>query len=69
MIYQALTSVVDIIYLIGKVAEIAATVVALGIPVVGKFDLGAFVSFCREEYQCEASFLAVVPLSSVKPSA
>jgi hypothetical protein len=58
-IHQFLASGVDVVYGIGEVTEIAALVVLLRVPVVGKLNLSVLISLGCEEYQAKPSLLEI----------
>jgi hypothetical protein len=43
-------------------AEVAATVIGLGVPIVGEFDLSLLVTRRCKEYEGKSAFLAILAL-------
>src|SRR3546814_17453759 len=66
-IHQALARLVDIVDAIGDVAEIAAAVIALLVPVPGQFQLRVLVAGRCKVDQREAALFIVVPTNLPQP--
>ena len=59
---------VDVVDLVGDVAEVAAARVRLGVPVVRELDLRVLLAFGREEHEREAAGLVVHAPDCFRPS-
>jgi len=60
VIHQPLAGGIDIVDLVGQVAERTADAVLLGVPVVGELDLRLLVARGGQEHEREAPLLVVV---------
>ena len=58
---DALAGRVDVVDAIGEMAEIAATAIALLVPIVGELDLRRLVARRCQEDQAEAAFVVIDP--------
>ena len=61
-IHQFLASGVDVVYCVGEVAEIAALVILLRIPVVSKLNLRLFIALRCQKYQAKPRLLKIAAL-------
>src|SRR3546814_15965062 len=65
-ILQSLTAFVDVFHSIGEMAEVAAAVVPLFIPVPGQFHLSVLVAGRGKENQREAALLVIDPAKQLQ---
>ena len=66
-IHELLAERVDVVDLVGEVAEVTALAVFLRVPVVRQLNLGFVISRGCKKNQCESSLLAVVAIQFVQP--
>src|SRR5581483_10596266 len=66
-LHEAPARLVNVVHLVGEMAEIAAAAVAVLVPIVGKLHLAALVAGDSEEDEREAAGLIVHPPPLLEP--
>ena len=64
---QRLTQGINIVDAVGKVAEVAAAIVVLRVPVVGELDLRVLIARRCEKNQSKTALLVVIPFEFDEP--